>query len=229
MIIGLIKLMSRRSALKNHHPDMRRKRRAAIGNMPERLEYKALLSGLVAHVQVRPTIQAANNLGQKQQDFNPRRWQWLANTYWIVSPKGLPAILFNSNTGKIAPVQDQTVYHITGYKDGYFWGETVAQYSSGGAPSSAAIIGSVTPEGKLMLNFVSPSGVTMGIGTMTFKRGAWTMENQMFTGTDTSRIGHWAYMVQSKPGSKSFKNLPFVNVSVPTFLSNYNLAKPTTI
>lgn len=229
MLFGFCKNTVRRQKVQNQIPNARSQRRASIGNMPERLEEKALLSGLAPHVQKLATIQAANQHGQKARDYTPRRWQWLADTYWIVPPKGLPAILFNAGNGKIAPVQDQTVYHITGYRDGYFWGETVAQYSNSGTPSSAAIIGSVTPEGKLMLNFVSPSGVTMGIGTMTFKRGAWTMENQMFTGTDTNRIGHWAYMVQTKPGSKSFNNLPFVNVSVPTFLSNYNLPKPTTV
>ncbi len=229
MIMQLRKLLALRST---GAPAMRRERKprhAAICESPARLEEKALLSGVVAQVQKAPSLHAAKNQSPQRQDFTPRRWQWLANTYWIVSPKGLPAIIFNSETGIIAPVQDQTVYHITGYRDGYFWGQTVAQYSSSGAPSSAALVGSVTPEGKLMLNFVSPTGVTMGIGSMTFKRGAWTMENQMFTGTDTSRIGHWAYMVQTRPGMKSFKSLPFVNVSVPTFLSNYNLPKPAPV
>lgn len=204
----------------------RDRRKALIGIDSLPLEERTLLSTAVAHMPRPAEIRAANNHNLSQRDATPRRWQWLANTYWIVPPKGLVAIDFNSQTGQILPIQDQTVYHVLGYRDGYFWAETVAQYSNSGTPSSAALVGSVTPEGKLFLNFVSPSGVTTGIGTMTLKRGQWTMENQMFTGTDTTRIGHWAYMVQVRPGMKSWKNLPFVNVSVPTFLSNYNLPTP---
>jgi hypothetical protein len=208
---------------------MRNRKAFLIGNETLPLEDRSLLSGALVQLPRQAEIRAANNNSAIRQDFTPRRWQWLANTYWIVPPKGLPAIIFNTQSGKIAPVLDQTVYHITGYRDGYFWGETVAQYSNFGSPSSAAVIGSVTPEGKLLLNFVASDGVTTGIGSMTYKRGSWTMENQMFTGTSTSRIGHWAYMVQVKPGMKAWNNLPFVNVSVPTFLSNYNLPKPSTI
>jgi hypothetical protein len=33
-------------------------------------------------------------------------------------------------------------------------------------------------------------------------------------------VSHWAYMVQSRPGDPTFKNLPFANESVPEFLSD---------
>ena len=205
------------------------RKKALIGNDSLPLEDRSLLSAAITHLPRQAEIRSANNHSATPRDFTPRRWQWMADTYWIVPPKGLPAIIFNSQSGKIAPVQDQTVYHITGYRNGYFWGETVAQYSNSGTPSSAAVIGSVTPEGKLLLNFVATDGVTTGVGTMTYKRGTWAMENQMFTGTDTTRIGHWAYMVQVKPGMKAWNNLPFVNVSVPTFLSNYNMPTPAPV
>ena len=62
-----------------------------------------------------------------------RRWSWLANTYWYVPTSNLPAVLFNSSTGTLAPVSDQTVFQITGYRDGYFWGKAVTQLGSSSA------------------------------------------------------------------------------------------------
>ena len=59
--------------------------------------------------------------------------------------------------------------------------------------------------------------MTEGYGTMVKKNGQWTMENQMFTGSSDTQIGHWAYMVQTRPGMASWESLPSVNVSVPTF------------
>ena len=35
---------------------------------------------------------------------------------------------------------------------------------------------------------------------MVKKGKQWTMENQMSTGNGSSLVGHWAYMVQAKPG-----------------------------
>ncbi len=113
------------------------------------------------------------------------RWSWLADTYWYVPTSNLSAVLFNSSTGTLAPVSDQTVYHITGYRDGYFWGKTVTQLGSSSA-SCSSLVGSVTPEGKVLMTFTATSSssspsITEGFGTMQRKFGRWTMENQMFT------------------------------------------------
>ena len=155
-----------------------------------------------------------------------RQWAWLANTYWYVPTANLPALVYDPTSGTLIPVLDQTVYHITAYSNGYFWGNTVSQLGSG-TPSSSALIGSVTPEGKVLLTFISESAVTEGYGTMVKKNGQWTMENQMFTGSSDAQIGHWAYMVQTRPGMASWESLPSVNVSLPTFLSDYSAPTPT--
>ncbi len=153
-----------------------------------------------------------------------KRWSWLAGTYWYVPTSNLPAVLFNSSTGTLAPVSDQTVFHITGYRDGYFWGKTVTQLGSSSA-SCSSMVGSVTPEGKVLLTFTQTSSssspsITEGFGTMQRKVGQWTMENQMFTSpSETLQIGHWAYMVQTHPGLPSWKSLPSAGISVPAFLS----------
>lgn len=153
-----------------------------------------------------------------------RRWSWLENTYWCVPPPNLPAVLYNSSTGALAPVQDQTVYHIVAYKNGYFWGQSATQLGSS-SPSYSTMLGSVTPEGRILLTFTSTGGssspsITEGFGEMQRKHGQWTMENQMFTApNETLQIGHWAYMVQTHPGLRSWMTLPSAGVSVPTFLS----------
>lgn len=153
-----------------------------------------------------------------------KRWSWLANTYWYVPPANLPAVLFNSSSGTLAPVSDQTVFKITGYRAGYFWGKTVTQLGSGSA-SCSSLVGSVTPEGRVLLTFTKTSdtsspSVTEGFGMMVRRNGRWSMENQMFTSPSQSlQIGHWAYMTQTRPGLPSWNSLPSSGLSVPAFLS----------
>jgi hypothetical protein len=159
----------------------------------------------------------------------PARWSWLANTYWYVPKQNLSAVIYDSSSGALVPVLDQTVYHISGYRNGYFWGETVAQFGNG-TPSSAALVGTVTPQGRVLLSFHSSDTVVTGYGQMTRKWGGWTMENQMFTQSSSgSQIGHWAHMVQTRPGMKSWASLPSVGVSVPTFMSHYSAPTPTPV
>lgn len=156
------------------------------------------------------------------------RWAWMTNTYWYVPKPNLPATIFSPQSGAIVPVLDQTVFHISGYRNGYFWGETVTQLSQS-TPTSSALVGSVTPQGRVLLTFTSSSNTIEGYGTMVRKKGQWTMENQMFTVTSSGQVGHWAYMVQTRPGMASWNSLPLVGVSVPTFMSNYSAPKPTPV
>ena len=163
-----------------------------------------------------------------------RRWSWLANTYWYVPTANLSAVLFNSSTGTLAPVGDQTVFQITGIETGYFWGKTVTQLGSSSA-SGSSLVGSVTPQGRVLLTFTSTRHLVQsdrdrGLGTMQRKFGRWTMENQMFTApSQTLQIGHWAYMVQTHPGLPSWDSLPSVGVSVPTFLAESDGSGPQPI
>jgi hypothetical protein len=153
-----------------------------------------------------------------------RRWSWLANTYWYVPTSNLSAVLYDSATGTVQAVSDQTVFHITGYGDGYFWGDVVTQLGSGSA-SDSSMLGSVTPQGKVLLTFTSTGtnsspSLTDGYGNMVRKFGQWTMENQMFTSPNESlQIGHWAYMLQTRLGMPSWYSLPGAEVSVPVFLN----------
>lgn len=201
------------------------KSRAVVGL--DMLEGRQLLSSLRA-----PLASQNSHHAQVRRVETPRptadRWSWMANTYWYVPTANLPAVIYEPSSGALIPVADQTVFHIAGYRRGYFWGETVAQFGSN-APSSSALVGSVTPQGRVLLSFTSSSGTTTGYGVMARSRAGWTMENQMFSGSSDVQIGHWAYMVQTRPGMASWRSLPSVGVSVPTFLGNYTGPSPSPV
>jgi hypothetical protein len=148
-------------------------------------------------------------------------WSWLLNTYWYVPEENLLAYVVAD--GAVTQVQDQTVFRITDYDSGYFWGKTVVQIGEG-SRTCYSLFGSVTPSGMVLLNFTSDpvtsdSTVTHGSGSMCMKAGEYTMLNQMASGTATMQVNHWAYMVQTRPGDPSWESLPGVGVSVPDFLS----------
>ena len=154
-------------------------------------------------------------------------WSWLKGTYWVVPTPYLPSLLLNPSTNRLIPAIDQTVYNITDYRNGYFWGKNVAQV--GKLPvNCAALVGTITPDGKVLLTFttVSSSGTAsaqQGFGEMVFRNGAWTMLNQ----TSTASFSPWAYMVQSKPGDATWNSLPGVGMSVPDFLAQCPGSGPT--
>jgi hypothetical protein len=161
-----------------------------------------------------------------------RNWNWLNGTTWIVPTSGLPAYVYDPEANSLEPVQDQTVYTITGYRNGYFWGSTATKIGSGNV-TCKTLVGSVTPEGKVYLTFTAQpyipnvSGTTVGIGNMVVKGGQWTMANQMSTGSSSEQVGHWAYMVQTKPGMSSWYSLPGVNEPAPVFIARCADAAPS--
>jgi len=59
-----------------------------------------------------------------------KQWAWLADTYWYVPTKNLPAYTYSPITNKLSLLSDQTVFHISGYADGYIYGNVVAQIDS---------------------------------------------------------------------------------------------------
>jgi hypothetical protein len=162
-----------------------------------------------------------------------RDWRWLNGTTWYVPTNGLPAYVYAPEQNQLIPVQDQTVYTITGYRNGYFWGRTAAQLGSNDI-TCMSLVGSVTPEGKIYLTFtdypydLGTSTTTIGVGNMVLKGRQWTMANQMSTGSSLAQVGHWAYMVQTRPNQASWHSLPGVNMSVPDFMQDCMNAAPNT-
>ncbi|MEN9867690.1 MAG: hypothetical protein RL748_3280, partial [Pseudomonadota bacterium] len=50
------------------------------------------------------------------------QWAWLTDTYWYVRTPDLPALQLDPEDNLLSWLVDQTVWHISGYKNGYFWG-----------------------------------------------------------------------------------------------------------
>lgn len=174
-----------------------------------------------------PLLARADQESRLQHSPRVNQWEWLNGTTWYVPFPNLLAFNYDAATNSIVPLSDQTVYQITDYRLGYFWGRTATQINENGRTFSA-LFGSVTPEGKILLSFKQYDPITsvpiQGFGSMTRKAGQWTMENQMFSSPSatnpTSTFGHWAYMVQTEPGDASWTSLPGVDISVDEFLAD---------
>ncbi|HTT78023.1 MAG TPA: hypothetical protein VMF50_18815 [Candidatus Binataceae bacterium] len=191
---------------------------------------KYLLLGMVALLLIAQAKQAAS----VPPPGPPDRWQWLNNTYWYVPSQYLLAIASDPSLPPV-PVADQTVYYISNYQGGYFWGTTAVSYtlpnSTPSSPSCLQLVGSVTPQGALHLTFTPISSTTptvpveqppptVGIGTMTLQQGGWAMENQMSAvAVGDVLLTHWAYMYQCRPNEPCFSSLPEVGSSIPAFLA----------
>lgn len=150
-------------------------------------------------------------------------YDWLENTYWYVPEGNLLAVMIRPAAQQVIPVQDQTVFHITGARHGYFWGDTVIQLQDQ-QPTCYFLSGSVTPLGNVLLTFTSRGGssaptVTHGSGVMCLFDGQPAMLNQMSSGSAQLQIEHWAYMLQTKEGDAVWDSLPGAGVPVPEFLS----------
>lgn len=165
-------------------------------------------------------------------------WKWLEDTYWCVPPVSLPALRFDQDDNALAWLVDQTVWHITGYRDGYFWGvsatllreagEEVPERGPGSQPTGFTMLGSVTPEGGVHLTFIQSSGgsSTIGLGRIVPFEAALAFEMQMSTGVGAKTTAHWAFMVQVRPGDPSWDSLPgFTGLSVEQMLEG--LEPPT--
>ena len=162
---------------------------------------------------------------------NRTTWDFLANTYWYVPVADLPALQFSSDDNLLTWLGDQTVWHITGYKSGYFWGVCAATFFDEGQANAepppsiqqSRIIGSVSANGNVLMNFVTSSGsresIVTGYGVMVNVDGQWAFQMQMSTGAGGSQLLHWANMLQTKEGDTSFAKLPGVNYSVPDMLA----------
>ena len=161
---------------------------------------------------------------------NRTTWDFLANTYWYVPVSDLPALQFMPDDNLLSWRGDQTVWHITGYKNGYLWGASgAALFSQGEANEEtpppvqhSRMVGSVSADGRVVINFVNGSGnrvsIITGYGQMVQVGGEWAFQMQMSTAAGGGQLLHWANMLQTKPGEPSFAKLPGVNYSVPDML-----------
>jgi len=153
-------------------------------------------------------------------------WNWLTDTYWYVTQPDLPALQLDPDDNALSWLIDQTVWHISGYENGYFWGVTAAvTYNAGEEPPSRighlTMLGTVLPDGRVQITFLSnrrAGSTTIGFGQMVKLGEAWAFEMQMSTERGDNRVLHWANMVQTREGEASWNQLPGTGMSVPQML-----------
>ena len=154
------------------------------------------------------------------------RWQWLEDTYWYVPPENLQAIQWDTQSPTdYTSVDDQTVWHIERFDNGYFFGPLVVKFA--GYPRLCQyMIGSITPGGRVYISFNavqtiplgSPS-ITTGTGDMVKQRRAWTFNMQMASGSSSTQVAHWAFMRQCTPDQQCWNDLPGLERSIPELLA----------
>ncbi|HTQ81603.1 MAG TPA: hypothetical protein VMM92_16525 [Thermoanaerobaculia bacterium] len=159
-------------------------------------------------------------------------WSWLAGTYWFVPQPYLPALALDPGSGLLSWQVDQTVWHISGYETGYFWGVTAALTydAEEGLPAHGpaarvghlTMLGTVLPEGQVQMTFLSDrkgSSPTIGLGRIAKIGEAWSFGMQMSTERGNDRLLHWAQMIETHEGDASWSQLPGLDLSVPQMLS----------
>jgi len=161
-------------------------------------------------------------------ETNLDQWNFLADTYWYVPTQSLLAMQMEPTGTAPVAVLDQTVWQITGSKDGYFWGNCAAMlFSSGEAsnatPNSFRLLGSVLSNGSVLISFMPMVKVggtlsTTGFGSLGQKDKAWYFEMQMSTGNSTM-TAHRAFMLPTQSGEPSWERLPGTPYSVPELLA----------
>lgn len=161
------------------------------------------------------------------------QWQWLQDTYWYVDHLDLPALQLDPGNNQMQWMTDQTVWHISGVKDAYFWGVTAAmmypatesqpEHGPQARIMHMTMLGTVFPDGQVQITFQatgrrSDSSPTIGYGKILTLAGEAFFEMQMSTAPQSNRLLHWANMRQTRPGETSFKKLPGLSYSVPQML-----------
>jgi len=151
---------------------------------------------------------------------NNSNLDWLENTYWYCPTEYMPAIQTQSETS-FEQVIDQTVWHITGCNNGYFWGVCSAlitpknQQPNPDNKEDMTIFGSITPDGQVHITFIHNAlSTTIGTGQLSKHQNQQSFEMQMSTGPTFNMAVHWAFMMQISPDDPEWECLPGAGVSV---------------
>jgi hypothetical protein len=169
-----------------------------------------------------PGPESVSRLATREPVVAYNKWEWFEDTYWIVPQNGIYSVFHSAEANTFTVARGQTVFHITDYFNGYFTGAVVVKLTRALVPTCQYMLGQVTPEGRVyMTMYDAETGAVTNtpLGTMVRKAGEWMMVNQMTGPAAGGTLSHWAYMVQSKPGDRTFQDLPFAHESIPEFLS----------
>lgn len=147
-----------------------------------------------------------------------------SNSTWIVPKATLLALRTVDNVSE--QVNDQTVWLIDGYNNGYITGTSYTAIN-GNPTAVARIVGSITPYGQVALAFYSGENVTNGYGTYNEKQQEFTMQMNSLATIDSNVIGlsHWSYMIPVTPKDRLYRRLPGVKISVPDFIKLFDQYK----
>lgn len=150
-------------------------------------------------------------------------WKWLVGTTWCVPDPGTFGYEYDTVSNSLVKITWQTVYQITGYDYGCFWGRAVSQLNQ--KKYYSALVGMVGPDGFITLSFkyfdkpTDPAHIGYGEMIRRAKVG-WTMQNQFCDPRADTTLVQWASMVITKPGDAYWSSLPAIGVSVPEFLAD---------
>ena len=144
----------------------------------------------------------------------------------------MPAIQTKPNNS-FAWVIDQTVWYISGYGDGYFWGVAstlltqIADQPNPGGKNDMTFFASITPEGQVHITFArSAVATTIGMGRVTTHQDRPSFEMQMSSGPGIALAVHWAYMMQIQQGDPEWACLPGAGVSVEDMVGDIEPPTP---
>ncbi len=127
------------------------------------------------------------------------------NSTWIVPKRTLMAYL----NGK--KVEDQTIWEINKYKDGYIFGTSYTTIDN--VPTNkASFTGSITPLGDVLFLFESAESI-VGSGKFSCDLGEFIMQ------MNTTSVSHWSYMIKVTKHDKLYHKLPGIGISVPEFIN----------
>jgi hypothetical protein len=147
------------------------------------------------------------------------KYEFLANSHWFVPESTLPAMAMIVSTGETALVNDQTVWTITDYSEGYFWGTSVVKLFD---PADDALVGTqctrmlgnVTPDGHVLIAFTNvdePTALNAVRGTGNLvrdRKGRWRFENMQMASGQLFLVTHWSFMDQCRTGDPCEQLLP---------------------
>jgi hypothetical protein len=163
---------------------------------------------------------------------------FMTGSYWYVEEAFLKALALSPFELSPRRFVDQTVWVIEGYKNGYFWGKTVAlNYPAGtaaeerGEPEERVLFGTVTPMGEIEVDFLikSPFGASFfrtAYGSMEYVAGDVSEAKSyrflyIVSSGVTDRAQHWHYMNAVEDGDAAWTSLPGTDgMSVTMFLEN---------
>ena len=164
---------------------------------------------------------------------SPDGWEWLQETYWYIQDRWLPSLRYDAAQHKLNWQVYQSLWHIMGYRYGYFFGVATIMSYPAGQPIPAngensnrvhmTLTGTINLAGTVELTFTPQTGngeerisnrIVMP-GRIIEMNAQRTIEIQTTTGTGDSLSAHWAYMFQTHPGDDSWEQLPGTGMSVP--------------